>query len=75
MMIIKISRCFSEYKALYSAIEIRTVFRMLKNREEKHVKALNDTFRLNNGYEIPCVGFATWQMPDFIRTGSNSDNQ
>ena len=23
-----------------------------------------DTFRLNNGTEIPCVGFGTWQTPD-----------
>lgn len=28
------------------------------------MKALHDTFRLNNGYEIPCVGFGTWQTPD-----------
>lgn len=28
------------------------------------MKSLNDTFRLNNGYEIPCVGFGTWQTPD-----------
>lgn len=25
---------------------------------------LTDTFKLNNGYEIPCVGFGTWQTPD-----------
>lgn len=25
---------------------------------------LSDTFKLNNGYEIPCVGFGTWQAPD-----------
>ncbi|MBE6686074.1 MAG: aldo/keto reductase [Ruminococcaceae bacterium] len=25
---------------------------------------LTDTFKLNNGYEIPCVGFGTWQAPD-----------
>lgn len=25
---------------------------------------LTDTFQLNNGYEIPCVGFGTWQTPD-----------
>lgn len=28
------------------------------------MKSLNDTFKLNNGYEIPCVGFGTWQTPD-----------
>ena len=25
---------------------------------------LTDTFILNNGYSIPCVGFGTWQTPD-----------
>lgn len=25
---------------------------------------LTDTFRLKNGYEIPCMGFGTWQTPD-----------
>lgn len=25
---------------------------------------LSDKFVLNNGYEIPCVGFGTWQTPD-----------
>ncbi len=25
---------------------------------------LTSTFRLANGYEIPCVGFGTWQTPD-----------
>lgn len=28
------------------------------------MKSLNDTLHLNNGYEIPCVGFGTWQTPD-----------
>lgn len=28
------------------------------------MKPLEHTFRLNNGYEIPCVGFGTWQTPD-----------
>lgn len=28
------------------------------------MKALNDTFRLNNGYGIPSVGFGTWQTPN-----------
>ncbi len=28
------------------------------------MKSLNDTFHLNNGYEIPCVGLGTWQTPD-----------
>lgn len=28
------------------------------------MKSSYDTFRLNNGYEIPCVGFGTWQTPD-----------
>lgn len=28
------------------------------------MKSFNDTFHLNNGYEIPCVGFGTWQTPD-----------
>ena len=28
------------------------------------MKSLKDTFHLNNGYEIPCVGFGTWQTPD-----------
>ncbi|MCC8097041.1 MAG: aldo/keto reductase [Eubacterium sp.] len=26
--------------------------------------SLNDSFTLNNGYKIPCVGFGTWQTPD-----------
>lgn len=25
---------------------------------------LTDTFALNNGYEIPCMRFGTWQTPD-----------
>lgn len=25
---------------------------------------LADTFTLRNGYEIPCIGFGTWQTPD-----------
>lgn len=25
---------------------------------------LNDTFKLHNGYTIPCIGFGTWQTPD-----------
>ncbi|MDO5292443.1 MAG: aldo/keto reductase [bacterium] len=25
---------------------------------------LSDTFTLRNGYQIPCVGFGTWQTPD-----------
>ena len=28
------------------------------------MNALTDTYRLNNGIEIPCVGFGTWQTPD-----------
>ena len=28
------------------------------------MKKMADTFKLNNGYEIPCVGFGTWQTPD-----------
>lgn len=28
------------------------------------MKKMTDTFRLNNGYEIPCIGFGTWQTPD-----------
>lgn len=28
------------------------------------MKKLTDTFELNNGYKIPCVGFGTWQTPD-----------
>ena len=28
------------------------------------MKKMTDTFKLNNGYEIPCVGFGTWQTPD-----------
>lgn len=24
---------------------------------------LSDTFKLNNGYHIPCVGYGTWKMP------------
>jgi len=27
------------------------------------MKTLTDTFKLSNGYEIPCVGFGTWQTP------------
>lgn len=26
--------------------------------------SLKDTFTLNNGYNIPCIGFGTWQTPD-----------
>ena len=26
--------------------------------------ALTDTYKLNNGIEIPVVGFGTWQTPD-----------
>ena len=25
---------------------------------------LSDSFKLNNGYEIPCLGFGTWQTPN-----------
>lgn len=25
---------------------------------------LTDTFTLNNGYEIPCIGYGTWQTPE-----------
>ena len=25
---------------------------------------LSETFSLNNGYKIPCIGFGTWQIPD-----------
>ena len=28
------------------------------------MQSLKDTFTLNNGVEIPCVGFGTWQTPD-----------
>lgn len=28
------------------------------------MKKLTDTFVLSNGYEIPCVGYGTWQTPD-----------
>ncbi len=28
------------------------------------MRKLTDTFRLYNGYQIPCVGFGTWQAPD-----------
>ncbi|MDR3143058.1 MAG: aldo/keto reductase [Tannerellaceae bacterium] len=28
------------------------------------MKSLNDTFKTNNGIEIPCVGFGTWQTPE-----------
>lgn len=33
-------------------------------REDITVKKLTDTFTLNNGVEIPCLGFGTWQTPD-----------
>ena len=26
--------------------------------------ALTDTYKLNNGVEIPIIGFGTWQTPD-----------
>lgn len=26
--------------------------------------SLKDTFTLNNGYKIPCIGFGTWQTPN-----------
>ena len=28
------------------------------------VNSLTDTYTLRNGYEIPCVGFGTWQAPN-----------
>ncbi|MDR2102203.1 MAG: aldo/keto reductase [Treponema sp.] len=28
------------------------------------MKSLTDPFKLNNGVEIPCIGFGTWQTPD-----------
>jgi diketogulonate reductase-like aldo/keto reductase len=28
------------------------------------MKSLTDSFKLNNGVEIPCIGFGTWQTPD-----------
>jgi diketogulonate reductase-like aldo/keto reductase len=28
------------------------------------MKSLSDTYKLNNGAGIPCVGFGTWQTPD-----------
>ncbi len=28
------------------------------------MKSVQDTYRLSNGVEIPCVGFGTWQTPD-----------
>lgn len=31
---------------------------------EKKMKKLTDGFKLLNGYQIPCVGFGTWQTPD-----------
>jgi diketogulonate reductase-like aldo/keto reductase len=30
----------------------------------KQMKSLTDAFRTNNGIDIPCVGFGTWQAPD-----------
>jgi diketogulonate reductase-like aldo/keto reductase len=35
-----------------------------KNMKEKKLKSLTDAFTLNNGVEIPCIGFGTWQTPD-----------
>lgn len=28
------------------------------------MKSLKDSFELNNGYKIPCIGFGTWQTPE-----------
>ncbi len=28
------------------------------------MKSLTDTFELNNGYKIPCIGFGTWKTAD-----------
>ena len=28
------------------------------------MKSLEDTFTLQNGYKIPCIGYGTWQTPD-----------
>lgn len=28
------------------------------------MKSLTDTYKLLNGYEIPCIGFGTWQSPN-----------
>ncbi len=33
--------------------------------------SLKDTFTLNNGYKIPCIGFGTWQTP-YGETAVNS---
>ena len=27
------------------------------------MKNLTDTFKLNNGVKIPCIGYGTWQTP------------
>ena len=32
--------------------------------QEVFMKKLTDSFIMNNGYKIPCVGFGTWQTPD-----------
>jgi diketogulonate reductase-like aldo/keto reductase len=28
------------------------------------MKSLNDVFKTNNGIDVPCIGFGTWQTPD-----------
>ncbi len=31
---------------------------------DKNLKSVTDTYTLENGVKIPCVGFGTWQTPD-----------
>lgn len=28
------------------------------------INQISDTFQIKNGYQIPCIGFGTWQTPD-----------
>lgn len=30
------------------------------------MKNLKDSYVLSNGVKIPCVGFGTWQTPDYL---------
>lgn len=33
-------------------------------KKERHLQMQTDTFRLENGAEIPCIGFGTWKLPN-----------
>ena len=38
------------------------VYKDLIRQEKQVLKSLNDSFKLSNGYSIPCIGFGTWKV-------------